>query len=434
MLSNRWGGGFQGIGRVRTGGTGVSGREEGANSWNGSPAAAATAHVVTATAPASASTALLLSLQPLLSSLQPLLSSLQPCYCRFSPAAAATSPAVVATALASADTALLLPLLPLLSPLQPLLTILQRCYYRLSPAAATTAMLSLLQPLPLPLLPLLTPLKALLAPLQPYELHAALAARALQPALPIHVPACAALPVCFHCSSLYTRHSTCHYNSYQHTWGSLQPPTTPTQPAADAGKEVQWQGDRLAYTQWTERNAVAQLAVRAHLPVNQRARFCQVTPAQTFCDTIVRHYSLSPAIRPLRQSRLLLGEVQQLVEEAIVGTCTSTRTGGVASRGEGFGSGQQRQPDTLSPQQLGEWVSQRRVHGGVEATSLGAYKPASTGAVPAEALHTFTLDSCASRCFFRDCTTVTPLTTPVPITLADPYGGPVVARASTVLL
>ncbi|CAI7744541.1 unnamed protein product [Closterium sp. NIES-54] len=411
MLSNRWGGGFQGIGRVRTGGTGVSGREEGANSWNGSPAttasallsplqpcycrfspaAAATAHVVTATAPASASTALLLSLQPLLSSLQPLLSSLQPCYCRFSPAAAATSPAVVATALASADTALLLPLLPLLSPLQPLLTILQRCYYRLSPAAATTAMLSLLQPLPLPLLPLLTPLKALLAPLQPYELHAALAARALQPALPIH-------------------------------------------PAADAGKEVQWQGDRLAYTQWTERNAVAQLAVRAHLPVNQRARFCQVTPAQTFCDTIVRHYSLSPAIRPLRQSRLLLGEVQQLVEEAIVGTCTSTRTGGVASRGEGFGSGQQRQPDTLSPQQLGEWVSQRRVHGGVEATSLGAYKPASTGAVPAEALHTFTLDSCASRCFFRDCTTVTPLTTPVPITLADPYGGPVVARASTVLL
>ncbi|CAI7873521.1 unnamed protein product, partial [Closterium sp. NIES-54] len=55
-------------------------------------------------------------------------------------------------------------------------------------------------------------------------------------------------------------------------------------------------------------------------------------------------------------------------------------------------------------------------------------------AAPAEALHTFMLDSGASCCFFRDCTTITPLTTPVPVTLADPSGGPVVARASTVLL
>ncbi|CAI7857524.1 unnamed protein product [Closterium sp. NIES-54] len=56
------------------------------------------------------------------------------------------------------------------------------------------------------------------------------------------------------------------------------------------------------------------------------------------------------------------------------------------------------------------------------------------GTAPAEALHTFTLDSSASRCFFRDSTTLTPLPAPVPVRLADPSGGPVVARSSTVLL
>ncbi|CAI7847382.1 unnamed protein product [Closterium sp. NIES-54] len=67
------------------------------------------------------------------------------------------------------------------------------------------------------------------------------------------------------------------------------------------------------------------------------------------------------------------------------------------------------------------------------ATSLGACEPGSTGTASVEALHTFTLDSGATRCFFRDCTTVTPLTAPFPVSLADPSGGPVVARASTVL-
>ncbi|CAI7809272.1 unnamed protein product [Closterium sp. NIES-54] len=55
------------------------------------------------------------------------------------------------------------------------------------------------------------------------------------------------------------------------------------------------------------------------------------------------------------------------------------------------------------------------------------------GTAPALALHTFTLDSGASRCFFRDSTTLTPLPAPVPVRLADPSGGPVVARSSTVL-
>ncbi|CAI7860601.1 unnamed protein product, partial [Closterium sp. NIES-54] len=116
-------------------------------------------------------------------------------------------------------------------------------------------------------------------------------------------------------------------------------------------------------------------------------------------------------------------------------------------------------PDTQSPQQLREWVIQRAHLGGggfgflhtaqrrqqsasesaaapggsESAAALGAHASPATGPASAEALHTFTLDSGASRCFFRDSTTLTPLAAPVPVSLADPTGGPVVARASTVL-
>ncbi|CAI7891373.1 unnamed protein product [Closterium sp. NIES-53] len=71
---------------------------------------------------------------------------------------------------------------------------------------------------------------------------------------------------------------------------------------------------------------------------------------------------------------------------------------------------------------------------GIAAAALGASESGTLpGTAPAEALHTFTLDSGASRCFFRDNTTLTPLLAPVPVRLADPSGGPVVARSSTVL-
>ncbi|CAI7830921.1 unnamed protein product [Closterium sp. NIES-53] len=70
---------------------------------------------------------------------------------------------------------------------------------------------------------------------------------------------------------------------------------------------------------------------------------------------------------------------------------------------------------------------------GIEAAALGASESALPGTAPAEALHTFTLDSCASRCFFHDSTKVTPLPAPVAVRLADPSGGPVLARSSTVL-
>ncbi|CAI5468667.1 unnamed protein product [Closterium sp. Yama58-4] len=71
--------------------------------------------------------------------------------------------------------------------------------------------------------------------------------------------------------------------------------------------------------------------------------------------------------------------------------------------------------------------------GACESAALGASESALSGTAPTEALYTFTLDSGASRCFFRDSTIVTPLSAPVPVSLADPSGGPVLARSSTVL-
>ncbi|CAI7846994.1 unnamed protein product [Closterium sp. NIES-54] len=86
---------------------------------------------------------------------------------------------------------------------------------------------------------------------------------------------------------------------------------------------------------------------------------------------------------------------------------------------------------------------------GGEAAALGACEAATPGAsvsaapsagesalsgtASAQVFHTFTLDSGASRSFFRDRTTLTPLSRPVAISLADPSGGPVLASFSTVL-
>ncbi|CAI7777955.1 unnamed protein product, partial [Closterium sp. NIES-53] len=70
---------------------------------------------------------------------------------------------------------------------------------------------------------------------------------------------------------------------------------------------------------------------------------------------------------------------------------------------------------------------------GIEAASLGASESSIPGTAPAEALQTITLDSSASRCFFHDSTTLTPLPAPVPVRLADPSGVLGVARSSTLL-
>ncbi|CAI7839402.1 unnamed protein product, partial [Closterium sp. NIES-54] len=63
----------------------------------------------------------------------------------------------------------------------------------------------------------------------------------------------------------------------------------------------------------------------------------------------------------------------------------------------------------------------------------GAGESALSGTASAQVFHTFTLDSGASRSFFRDRTTLTSLSRPVAVSLAYPSGGPVLASFSTVL-
>ncbi|CAI7874748.1 unnamed protein product, partial [Closterium sp. NIES-54] len=77
--------------------------------------------------------------------------------------------------------------------------------------------------------------------------------------------------------------------------------------------------------------------------------------------------------------------------------------------------------------------SESAAPGTSESAALGAGESALSGTAPTEALHTFTLDSGASRSFFCDSTTLTPLSRPVAVSLADPSGGPVLAHSSTVL-
>ncbi|CAI5939574.1 unnamed protein product [Closterium sp. NIES-64] len=79
--------------------------------------------------------------------------------------------------------------------------------------------------------------------------------------------------------------------------------------------------------------------------------------------------------------------------------------------------------------------------GACDAAALGASASASSGTgesalsgttSPSASL-TFTLDSGASRSFFRDRTTLTPLSRPIAVSLADPSWGPVLSHFSTVL-
>ncbi|CAI7800191.1 unnamed protein product [Closterium sp. NIES-53] len=119
--------------------------------------------------------------------------------------------------------------------------------------------------------------------------------------------------------------------------------------------------------------------------------------------------------------------------------------------GGGRAQQQQRRSETRTPQQLHFDVIISAMYAlsfsakgdcywcvppdqGITAAALGASVSGTPpGTALAEALHTFTLDSGASRCFLRDSTTLTPLPAPVPVRLADPSGGPVVASSSTVL-
>ncbi|CAI7886427.1 unnamed protein product [Closterium sp. NIES-54] len=71
--------------------------------------------------------------------------------------------------------------------------------------------------------------------------------------------------------------------------------------------------------------------------------------------------------------------------------------------------------------------------GAAATTSLVPSFVADSGATSPTAQLSFTLDSGASSCFFRDCTDLTPLHTPVTVALAEPSVGSVVAHSTTVL-
>ncbi|CAI7757802.1 unnamed protein product [Closterium sp. NIES-53] len=116
---------------------------------------------------------------------------------------------------------------------------------------------------------------------------------------------------------------------------------------------------------------------------------------------------------------------------------TSGGWSGPQRGGPGGGRGQQRQhrSETQTPSSAeGDYYWCVPPDPGIAAAALGASASGTPpGTAPAEALHTFTLDFGASRCFFRDSTTLTPLPAPVPIRLADSSGGSVVASSSIVL-
>ncbi|CAI6008536.1 unnamed protein product [Closterium sp. NIES-65] len=107
------------------------------------------------------------------------------------------------------------------------------------------------------------------------------------------------------------------------------------------------------------------------------------------------------------------------------------RGGGSGGGGRGGAGGGQGQQHTPSPEEVRTRVS--ATPGAGEAAALGACTSAPPSTVSTAALHTFTLDSGASRCFFRDRTALEPLARPVAVSLADPSGGPVLATSSTVL-
>ncbi|CAI7777985.1 unnamed protein product [Closterium sp. NIES-54] len=94
-----------------------------------------------------------------------------------------------------------------------------------------------------------------------------------------------------------------------------------------------------------------------------------------------------------------------------------------------------RVPPNLGTVAAALGVSASAAPGTSAAAALGASSSAAPGAgtAPTASFHTVTLDSGASRSFFRDSTTLTPLSRPVVVSLADPSGGLVLAHSSTVL-
>ncbi|CAI7890738.1 unnamed protein product [Closterium sp. NIES-53] len=243
-------------------------------------------------------------------------------------------------------------------------------------------------------------------------------------------------------------------------------------PAADADPTVR--------SQWATRDAAARLAVRRHLPTSERAHFSQYKSAQTLYDAVVARYSscataaLSRLILPylfpdlsafptvadlithLRTSDtryraalpaefcatnsppmyitlyyvvVRLPDSLRVVRDHFLTVCPTTLTVDLlekallAAETSIVAVGASR-GDPRTPIFEGD-------HASTHYSSTG--ETALSGTASSSSSLTFTLDSGASRSFFRDRTTLTPLGRPVAVSLADPSGGPVLSHFSTVL-
>ncbi|CAI7817461.1 unnamed protein product [Closterium sp. NIES-54] len=101
------------------------------------------------------------------------------------------------------------------------------------------------------------------------------------------------------------------------------------------------------------------------------------------------------------------------------------------SSAQGIGTSETAAPGASASAALGP--GEAAALGASDSAPPGASAYALAGTASTEALHTFTLDSGASRYFFRDRTTLEQLARPVAVSLADPSGGPVLATSSIVL-
>ncbi|CAI7760095.1 unnamed protein product, partial [Closterium sp. NIES-53] len=70
----------------------------------------------------------------------------------------------------------------------------------------------------------------------------------------------------------------------------------------------------------------------------------------------------------------------------------------------------------------------------VPVAGVGTCVDTSLRAAAEDSWLSFTMDSRASHCFFRDHTTLTPLPAPVSLALVDPTSGPITACYTTTLL
>ncbi|CAI7789981.1 unnamed protein product [Closterium sp. NIES-53] len=275
---------------------------------------------------------------------------------------------------------------------------------------------------------------------------------------------------------------------YDHTSGAAPaPPTT---------------ADSTARSQWQTRDAHARLAVRSHLPLDEREHFSQHKTAKELYDAVVACYS-SPGTAAIGRLSLpylfpdlsAFATVADLITHLRTSTCpyvirTGDRTGQTCGK---FHTSQRcffRLDDAWREQfpdasELPRWADLLRkgtdifaldydailaamyalnisaegdcylgvppdpgigtceaaalgasataALGPGEAAALGASASTSVGTAPTEALHTFTLDSGTSRCFFHDRTVLEQLPRPVAVSLADPSGGSVLATSTTAL-